>query len=1166
MWSESTRFQSISHSIRYQTMFVAFVVFVLTMLGAEVTELGPGPNGLAPAKMLHATGTLPDYEQLVVPEVGGLARNLVGRPILRYPLHPAWDRDYDGWPDGWVRERGEEFPRFPKVYVVHGDAASPPSDAANGQGPGVAAGQLAPASVVTGGQETGQDRPAGGKTGGRGSVERPPAGNQLCFEPGGGNVAIRYEAPWEPGHDYLLWLEARGEEFTGVLLAELIAQDSNGGKILSKSAGIIRLMPTPANSLAQLTELEAEVGARTNPRFGGVSVSPQFHLGSQGLNSHALPKGGNLSWDVPADRGELRVFLPAHDSSLRDRDSDARVTIRLSVWPAGRHFHRGRVSIDRLELWQIPTTSIALVAFGGVCRQPEPIVGNVLLLWGRQSPSEAFLELLDRHGRSRVKVPILLTVDSDSTEVGTARDSHQQSHALASKAGDESPPGSEKISPEAVSLSSATVLRAGGGVSETGLIGQSVRGSAPHDRITLAGDQDRSLFSAQIGATLPRAWKAEFSLSNPGPGFYWLRFACRLGPDQLQHEVYRGIVILPHIPGVDLDVGTTPYAASGRGEPAGRRFGWSLPLDSLLSVSGFGPRKAPQFTVELFRWEEESHAGEALLPLRARSSVASEEASSERLFTGLRICRPGDVGAAGWSRWLTADRLVAPEGVPNFQWLQLGNERHPVARSIGEAEAELFRLSAELPPGSRPIAVVIPVAVADGPPGTPASLVAANSAIKPDVALALGEVDPAGRPPAGGLAGGNSGGGDDRYTQAPLSPERDRVIFWEAVVGVVGTGSRSPGQTPKTAGRSVTPLGVAEAPQRLRVATIELPPHGATADSRAAALTRGVTLAVAADCHWVFLRLDESTLPGLVRRDGSPGELAQPWLISTSLLRPARLIGSLPLGQDVLAWLFRRTDRALLVLWADKPTEAAVTFPDGAALVDAWGSMLTIPASPDPVPVRVDATPIFALAPEVWPFEWQQSLELEAPELDPEPGRPQRVSIHFRNTSGELVAGRLRLHVPPGFRVIPESVSFTLQPEESFRHSVDIITPPHALAGAQRFLWHFQWEKPSLRQFAFAKDVILRWPDLGVRAWRTRGQGKSWLMVEVSNTSGQEMGLILEVFSPEKKRLALPPRVFPPGVQRVEIGLDEGLEDLPEGAVIQIRQADGPRRIRVPVN
>jgi hypothetical protein len=65
------------------------------------------------------------------------------------------------------------------------------------------------------------------------------------------------------------------------------------------------------------------------------------------------------------------------------------------------------------------------------------------------------------------------------------------------------------------------------------------------------------------------------------------------------------------------------------------------------------------------------------------------------------------------------------------------------------------------------------------------------------------------------------------------------------------------------------------------------------------------------------------------------------------------------------------------------------------------------------------------------------------------------------------------------------------------------------------------------------------------------------------NKTGGDLHVILELFGLNRKRAALPPQVFLPGHHHIRIPLEDGGQESEERFILQVREVNGPRRIRV---
>ncbi len=1019
--------------------------------------------------------------------------SVVGKTLLSYPTTTIWDRDHDSWPDGWVRERGPNFPRFPKVYVYMEDSVSS-GFGGSGASP---AGSLLPEN-----QNRAFEGRILGSSPGFESVDLSPdhvtaekestsPRQSLCIEPEGGNVAIAYRMPWIGGFQYLLYLQVRSQEFRGTFWAELSVFQPD---LITTPVRVARYLCLPWESASWREPPKDFQGwaGRTGP--AAFLKEPEIRQESEGFTQES---------ELPSQTSELWVALSHDGVGSAEKGFEGELIVRLIVIPAGRHLPRGKIWIDRLDLWRVPHVRISLGQQLGSFRAVDQIVGKMSLWWEGPAPS-AELELRNRNEESRLRFSVPLTRVSQILKA--------QLRGKSTSSVDDR---------RAVLLASGEVSGRDWGKS----LSNPPNGASPRPTPSVKVDTSDDNFIAADDVF--GLYEGKFELPKVDPGFYWLRVKLTSSLNGLSHEYCHGITVLPDVLSSSQDSSGVNPGFVALGEIGHRRhFGWSLPewLPLVYGAPALG--KALTSGAELLRWEwwDDPPSVWNDTTRKIVGPVSFPAASSSSLGEGLLIVRPRAEVNDLLRRWSIDELFSLDPNLDRIRWIQLGDEKHPWARSSKEAQGELNRLGqAGAQPGTK-ILVLMPYEETTGQSHLP------------------------------------SGAGAGMAQEEALAIIRDAVMM---AMGVEPGERLPPTQGPRD-GQGVS-LKAASVYQQLRIASVELPARGGDPTRIAGSLLQGLCRAVAGNCRWCFIRFTESNFHQVFAPPGMPGELIAPWLVGTELLRTAEFLRSLDLGHGVSALLFRRGDDALLALWSDQPKEVLLVVPEGGSLINGWAQVTALPPTGEPIGLPVDTMPVFLLTGHLWPFLWQHFAGFEPGELRPEPGRSQRFTVHFRNTTDLSVAGELRVQPPPGFRIMPEKFHFVLEPNAVFAQPVEIVTAPHAVGGLQRFRWEFAWEKPVLRRLVVVRDIPLRWPGLIVTAYLQQAGERSWVEIKLSNDSGEPLPLIVEVFSSERKRAGLPPRVFGPGLHHVEVPLEFAGNNRFEEMVVQVRDAEGPRRLRLPV-
>ena len=617
-----------------------------------------------------------------------------------------------------------------------------------------------------------------------------------------------------------------------------------------------------------------------------------------------------------------------------------------------------------------------------------------------------------------------------------------------------------------------------------------------------------------------------FQVPPPPPGHY--RLVIQLfsaNGEFLREEVWR-VAILPDLNWEQPSAGSpqrdSRLSLMGETSQGGlRMFGWSMDLTTLASWAEAVAGVLPASGVRLLRWEASEVAFPGFLSSKAAKEVQTllRSCQAAGISLGVVLSHPGSPHDDFSQRWGKQLEAFPEELLVLTRWLQLGHESHPLCSSQQDAQVELFRLSRSLtqPPPIREL--VIPV-------GEKTEKADPNRSFPPF--LRVGTC----------LYGGWQKSKPNPNSEEPRNPP--------------GT---SPGGKPSGQFGGIS----------RRLASIRITPReGRPISELASGIVQAACEAAACDSSWVLLRIDEELLPQISPATGGPGELFLPWWICTQLLHDAKPLGFMPLEVQVTGQLFSRNGQGLLAIWAEQARTIPLTLLHGAKVVDPWGRCEEVPGGADPTPLPVGPLPKFVLCKEVWPLAWQQRCQVESGELLPYPGLGQTVKIQFANPANFPVRGTLRLAGPPGFRVHPQEFRYHLNPGEKFESTLEITVPSHALMGGHSFRWCFRLEEPENTTFSVDRPIQLRWPGLEFGHAKLLPQaGASVFQVELYNKTGNDLFLITELFGVNRKRAALPPQVFPPGVHQIRIPLEEAASKDEEIFILQVREVNGPRRIRV---
>jgi hypothetical protein len=1040
------------------------------------------------------------------PSAPHIIRTTRARPMAEYDFGPACDADRDGWPDGWLRERGPAFPRHPRVALIPSEQnrAAPAEQR-----------QLLGASAV------GSDSPAK-EAAFRGSKLGDNQG--LIIEPDGGAVSLLWPAGKLGPGDYLLEISGQTGQFIGSLVVEIGLFDSPSRKFIPLVEQHTEF-PSNQKSSGGQGENQAEQSEPSNlpwskegPLDPGPRTTSQPEKAVPGFGAFKqwllLPDG---SEGPPQNR--VTGFRP--DSSGKQRE----VVIRIRVFPLSRNHREGEIRLARIRIWAVPTLQVSLRRQGGVFQPGTAIEGMVTSRVNGFDPASLCVIMKDRHGTVVAESRWPTAELSPGTESPTRH------------------PGQDSFREEQASVPAAEQPKVADPVEPENLERLAKRETRPASNERQQGDHQA--YPDREGKLLT----AFFRLNPPPVGFYRLQLQLLDREERLLREDSLSVVVLPDSRKGLLDPSTGREQSLGSSFPGPilRQFGWSISPEALDLTEAAVQLAQAVGAVDIIRLSR----GNQFYPRRLEQTEAAlVQISRAGLLAGMVFQSPIPGETQAVRRWAGPLEPKLAQAAMALQYWQLGDEWEPECASPQEASTALNQLLVDGTKYPQPRTVLVPFAPTGAIPqitgdhvnlpGTsPSSPGPGRASLPPDAPdhVIIRDCWIAETPRVASVSGGAA-------TAVPASP-----------------GGNFAGPTASSG--SPARLASFRLPPKPQVAE---DPKATVAETNAAAgiLVRALCRATAADCRCTFVELVPSTLNWLVSPAGYPGELLLPWYVSTQILRNANPVGPFPIKPGVTAWLFAAAKQALIVLWCEEPTQVVLPLADIGLIIDAWGNTQVIKNQGEPLLLEVGPLPQFVFLPELWLLSWQQQSGFRTAELFPIPGITQQMTISLTNPTDQPLAGRLRLILPAGLRVSPEELPFQLAAGQKVELPVEVVLSAFTVAGWHPVGWEFVLDQPQYLQFRTERWIKIHWPGLELLQWQFRREASGTVLtVKLANRSSETLQVSAELFVPGAKRIALPPLTVSPGEVEITfpLGFDPPSNSGP--AILQIRELRGPRRLRV---
>ena len=202
---------------------------------------------------------------------------------------------------------------------------------------------------------------------------------------------------------------------------------------------------------------------------------------------------------------------------------------------------------------------------------------------------------------------------------------------------------------------------------------------------------------------------------------------------------------------------------------------------------------------------------------------------------------------------------------------------------------------------------------------------------------------------------------------------------------------------------------------------------------------------------------------GLLRDDGTPGELYLPWRTTALMLSGRKCVGSIPLpgGSENLIFEADGTNEGVMVLWnnaasVDKPVEEILFLGTNCERVDLWGKRAKPLRDGRSQIIPVGPIPSFVTGVNGAITKFRQRFTLDETTIPSRFGPPIPNGLTFENVTGGGVGGTMTLVGPTGWKVDPPNASLNLAENDVAHTPFSIVLTPQAKSGPQPFRVDFK--------------------------------------------------------------------------------------------------------------
>lgn len=305
---------------------------------------------------------------------------------------------------------------------------------------------------------------------------------------------------------------------------------------------------------------------------------------------------------------------------------------------------------------------------------------------------------------------------------------------------------------------------------------------------------------------------------------------------------------------------------------------------------------------------------------------------------------------------------------------------------------------------------------------------------------------------------------------------------------------------------------------------------------------------------------------GLLRSDGSPGEMLLPWRTAAALLGPLRPAGSLEMPEGSQNVVLIDDSRAMLVLWSDTPRTEVLYLGDDVSQIDAWGR--TRPVEQVTVDgrvqqrIQVGPQPLFIVGLDRIVALWRMNIRLEPQRLDSLLGRDQTVHLHFKNPSSGLLNGSFRIRPPEAWHVDRFRQPIVAEPYREQSRPFSLILRSDATIGRQRVAIDIELDGERPRRFTVWRYLEIGPEDVHVEVTtRLLSDGRLMVRPELAIDAATSQRFDCYIYAPGRQRLRRGLTVPARSTVRQEFFLENGEQLIGQEMLLRAAQLSSGRTL-----
>ena len=285
---------------------------------------------------------------------------------------------------------------------------------------------------------------------------------------------------------------------------------------------------------------------------------------------------------------------------------------------------------------------------------------------------------------------------------------------------------------------------------------------------------------------------------------------------------------------------------------------------------------------------------------------------------------------------------------------------------------------------------------------------------------------------------------------------------------------------------AMTLSGISAAPFRRSVSIAPLPADDYALETRIINFVQSLILMKVAGIDTISLTAPKDEQIGVLRHDGTPGELYLPWRTTATILSGGRLLGSITLPNRSRNYCFDLGGgRCVMVVWNDwatpeNPVIETLYWGNELEIIDVWGRYAVPEQLGNEQMIPITQTPIFVTGVNIDVARFRLGMQTHINAISAIPNRVHNIPFSYRNDMAVPIS---LLITPQGPRtgdwtITPPTQTLNLESGLVGAGLFDLTLLPRADTGRRLFQYNVRMTGTETVEFSVYDEMMIGNPDV----------------------------------------------------------------------------------------